>query len=890
MQQPRVRRVLALAGLASFVALGALSPFTAMGAAAAATDGRSTQELTTGWQFRFGGDAAGVTDPAYDDHSWTSVSLPHTWNRVGEYGLSPSPAMNNAHGVGWYRLHLDVPSQVSGRRLFLQFDAVGNVADVWVNGVHVGQHEGAFSRFRFDVTKLIKPGASNVIVVKADNSKPDIGASTENVIPLGGDFFINGGIYRQVALIDTDSAQIDLLDHGSPGVYVSTPDVTSDAAKVSVLAKLRNLAGAARALTLVTTIRDKANQAVASDSTVVKLNGAATLDAQRSLTLTHPHLWRGLKDPYLYTVSVELRDHDKIIDRVEQPLGVRTFHFDANQGFTLNGETLPLHGASRHQDRLGKGWAISPQDHAEDMAIMAEMGVNTIRGAHYQHAQEWYDDADKTGMIMWAEVPFVHQSSFTNGAPKQALIDNGKAQLVELIRQNYNHPSIVSWSVGNETDIRPVQLKLKTPSQSLVMLKALNEVAKQEDPSRSTGYADCCEDSIAGQPVLSNVADVTGYNRYFGWYYGKPEDLGTFLDKMHARYPSMPIGVSEYGAGGGLTQHTDNPLGGPVNVFGRPHPEEYESWVHEQSWKALAARPYLSGVWIWNMFDFPSDLREEGDAIYLNDKGLVTFDRKVKKDVFYFYKAQWSNDPVLYITGRRYVDRAYPVTDVRVYSNAEHVTLSVNGQNRGEASCPDHICVWHDVALKAGSNSVRVNASIHGKELTDTVSWNAPDAATGIRIKSGSLTGVTTGDGQRFGSDNFFVGGEGKTLNPFRHGANEAGTEVTPRHIDGTKEAALYDAYREGAFQYRVPLPNGRWKVTLHLAEPDAALAASRTFTVKASGAAVLTHFNPSSAAGGSLKAIERTFPVLVKDGKLVLDFIPEGGPAIVSAITVTPG
>ncbi|WP_445145420.1 glycoside hydrolase family 2 TIM barrel-domain containing protein [Dyella sp. Tek66A03] len=851
--------------------------------------GRSVHELAAGWRFRFGGDPAGVTDAGYDDRSWETVTIPHTWNRVGEYGLTPSPAMNNSHGIGWYRLHLDVPANVAGRHLFLQFDAVGNIAEVWVNGVHVGRHEGAFSRFRFDVTDQLKPGATNVIVVKADNSKPAIGASTENIIPLGGDFFVNGGIYRQAALIDTDSAQIDLLDYGSPGVYLSTPEVTDTEAKVMVLTKLRNLAGSERALTLVTTVRDAANHAVASDSVAVKLTGASATDVRRVLTLPKPRRWRGREDPYLYAVTVELRERDRLIDRVKQPLGVRTFHFDANNGFSLNGQPLPLRGASRHQDRLGKGWALSPQDHAEDMAIMAEMGVNTIRGAHYQHAQEWYDAADRTGMVMWAEVPFVHQSSLSNEAPTKALIDNGKSQLVELIRQNYNHPSIVTWSVGNETDIRPVQLGIKTPAQSLVMLKALNDRAKQEDPSRPTAYADCCEDAIPGQQILSNVTDVIGYNRYFGWYYGKPEDLGAFLDKMHARYPAMPVGVSEYGAGGGLSQHTDNPLGGPINVFGRPHPEEYQSWVHEQSWKALEARHYLAGVWIWNMFDFPSDLREEGDAIYLNDKGMVSFDRKVRKDVFYFYKAQWSTEPVLHITSRRYVDRAYPVTDVRVYSNADKATLAVNGVALGEAACPERICVWSNIALRPGKNEVRVSALIHGHALSDTITWNAPDAAHGMHIKSGSLSGLMTADGQRFGSDNFFAGGEGKTLNPFPHGSNESRPDVSPRQIKDAKEPALYAAYREGAFQYRIPLPNGRWQVTLFFAEPDATAAASRTFSVKTGATTVLDHFNPSTAAGGAFKAVERHFPVEVKDGKLVLDFVPEGGSAIVSAIAVTP-
>lgn len=885
MQRNRVRLAVVLVFLAAFASVGAPAA-----AAAPPSQERQVHPLATGWRFRFEGDASGVTDPAYDDRAWAPVSLPHTWNRVGEYGLSPSPAMNNAHGIGWYRLHLPLPASAAGRHQFLQFDAVGNIADVWVNGVHVGRHEGAFSRFRFDVTSALKPGADNVIVVKADNSKPDLGSTTENVIPLGGDFFIHGGLYRQVSLVETDSAQIDLLDHGGPGIYVSTPSVAAGRAQVSVLTRLRNLAASPRELSVDTVIRDKAKQVVGKDHVAVQLEASSTQALTRQLTLANPHLWRGLKDPYLYTVSVELRDRGKLVDRVEQPLGVRTFRFDANQGFSLNGEAMPLYGASRHQDRLGKGWALSPEDHAEDLAIMAEMGVNTIRGAHYQHAQEWYDGADQAGMVMWAEIPFVHQSSFTNTTPTPALIANGEAQLVELIRQNYNHPSIMLWSIGNESDIRAVQLKLDTGAQSIVMLKALNTLAKQEDPGRPTAYADCCEDAIPGQPVLSDVADVTGYNRYFGWYYGKAEELGGFLDKMHARYPAMPLGVSEYGAGGGLSQHTDNPLGGPVNVFGRPHPEEYQSWVHEQSWKVMAERPYLSGIWIWNMFDFPSDLREEGDAIYLNDKGLVSFDRKVKKDAFYFYKAQWSPQPVLYITGRRYIDRAYPVVDVRVYSNAGHATLTVNGESRGAAPCPGRICTWPNVALKPGDNRVAVSATIQGQRIDDAVTWHAPDAAAGVNIKAGSLTGFTTPAQQRFGSDNFFVGGEGKTLNPFRRGSQEAGEDVAVKAIAGATDPELYSSYREGAFQYRVPLPDGRWQVTLYLAEPDAALAASRRFSVKANGVDVLPHFSPAAAAGGALKAVTRRFPVVVKDGTLVLDFVPEGGPAVVFAVTVTPG
>ncbi|MEP6939014.1 MAG: glycoside hydrolase family 2 TIM barrel-domain containing protein [Rudaea sp.] len=852
------------------------------------TTGRSRIDLDRGWRFRFGADAVGVAERDYADGAWQQVTIPHTWNRLGEYRLQPSDEANNVHGIGWYRLHFATPPRTQGRRQILQFDAVGNVADVWLNGIHLGQHRGAFARFRFDVTDaLARSAADNVLVVRADNAKPEVGASTADVIPLMGDFFVHGGIYRGVSLIDADSAQIDLLDHAGPGVYITTPTIGADGAQVVVLARLRNMGARPRALSLAVQIVDAEGRTVAADDAPARLDGTSTVEVRRTLALAHPHLWQGRADPYLYSVAVELRERGKLVDRVVEPLGVRSFRFDANEGFFLNGKSTPLHGASRHQDRLGKGWALSPQDHEQDMAIMAEMGVNTVRHAHYQHAQEWVDAADKTGMVVWAEVPFVSEASLTNETPTQALVENAKAQLVELIRQQFNHPSIMIWSVGNESDIRPTQLGLDRPAQSLGLLETLNRLAKQEDPSRVTGYADCCEDAqaVKGSPVLSNVADITGYNRYFGWYYGQPAQLGTLLDKFHARYPNMPIAVSEYGAGGALTQHTDNPRGGPVNLYGRPHPEEYESWVHEESWKELESRHYLSAVWIWNMFDFASDVREEGDAIYLNDKGLVTDDRKLRKDVFYFYQAQWSSVPVLHITSRRYTDRAYPFVEVRVYSNADRATLTVNGESRGEAACPGRICVWPEVALRAGHNEVAVGATISGKALSDRVEWNAPDVAAGVRIAAGTLTGFTGADAARFGSDNFFVGGDGKSLNP----PTRPGIEVVRKVVTGQGDLRAFESCREGTFRYEIPLANRKWRVTLYFAEPDAQRAAARTFTVAAQGKRVLARFDVAAAAGGALKTLTRSFPVVVGDGHLTLAFTPEAGPAIVSAIAIAP-
>lgn len=853
---------------------------------------RISKDLSQGWRFRFGEVPATVTSPTFDDSEWQSVSIPHTWNRVGSYTVGPPADADTRRGNGWYRLNIDLPKNIKERRQFLQFDAVSIVAEVWVNGVRVGEHRGAYQRFRFDITDKLHPGATNLIVVRADNSKPETGSSTENVIPFGGDYFMHGGMYRAVSLVSTDAAQIDMLDHGGPGVYMRTRSVRDHRADVEVLTRLRNLGAKSRKLQVATTVIDAGGNAVATDSTPVTLDKTSTSEVRRTLTLQNPHRWQGRADPYLYRVAVELHDGKRLLDRVVQPLGIRTFVFDPDQGFMLNGTSVPLHGVSRHQDRAGAGWAISPEDHAEDMALIAEMGANTIRQAHYQQAQEWSDAADRTGMVVWAELPFTHQSSLTHDAPTPAAIDNAKQQLIELIRQNYNHPSIMIWGIGNEIDIGAVVETMMQKehrgkrAQSLGMLKVLNELAHQEDDSRLTAYADCCYNTAFSLPkmeILNGATDMTAYNRYFGWYYGKPEDMGPALDSLHAQNPKLPIAVSEFGAGGAFSQHTDNPEGGPVNAVGRPHPEEYQSWYHEKTWPILAQKPYLGASWIWNMFDFASR-REEGEAYDLNDKGLVSFDRKTRKDAFYFYQANWSSEPVLHITGRRYVDRAYPVVDVRVYSNAARASLSLNGTLLAEAPCPERICVWPDVQLAAGANTIGVRANIQGKELSDSVTWRSPDPAGGLNILAGTLTGIAMADGVRFGSDNFFVGGTGKALTPLLIlDANKK------KIVGGTSSPELYAAYREGGFTYELPLPAGKWNVTLHMFEPDKTKAETRTFDVAVDGKIVLHDFNPAAAAGGPMKAVTRTFGARVKGAKLRLAFVPKGGGAVISAIAVTP-
>lgn len=857
--------------------------------AAPSRSGRQAIDLSKGWHFRFGDAPANVTQADFDESGWESVSVPHTWNRIGAYKLERGAETNNQQGIGWYRFWINAPSAVRGQRQYLDFAAVGKIAEVWVNGRHVGTHKGAFARFRLDVTDAWKPGERNLVVVSADNSKPEPGSSTSEVIPLSGDFFVHGGIYRQVSLLQLPEASIDPLDYGGPGVYARATEVTDARAVINVHTRLRN-AGSARKLDLTTEIRDAKGKVVARSSQPVSM-ASGTSDARTDLTVARPHRWDGRADPYLYSVSVTLADGKTVLDRVTQPLGIRTFRFDADKGFFLNGRHVKLRGVSRHQDALGSGWALTPEQHRQDMALIEDLGANTIRQAHYQHADEWSNLADRTGMVVWAEVPYVTTPSLTGGKGPDSLWANAEQQLREQIRQNYNHPAIMMWSVGNEVDSAKGFGVKGEPPKPLALLQRLNAVAKEEDPDRPTTFADCCEGlgliQTAGEK-LAGTADLIGYNRYFGWYYPNPlqarEQLGEVLDKFHTEHPRLPISISEYGAGGAISQHSDDVRSGFVNFVGRPHPEEYEAFVHEQTWPSIAKRDFVFASWVWAMFDFSSDLRDEGDAVDLNDKGLVTADRKVKKDAFWFYKTAWSDAPGIHLTGKRYVDRAYPVMDVKAYSTAPSAKLSLNGKPVGEVPCADFVCEWKKVPLAPGANRAVVSATVNGKRVSDTTTWKGPDTARdGLRINVGSLAGLELGS-RRFGSDTFVTGGKPAVLNLVGFG----GRSVAPLRKVEASDPALFDYWRDGdAFSYAIPVPNGQWTVTLHLFEPRKTVSDDQALTVTANGKPVIEKLNVQKAAGGSLKELVRSFPVTVTDGTLKLDFASVSGNASLAAIEI---
>ena len=843
---------------------------------------RVVMPLTAGWRFKQASGLTGVEGAQFDDSDWSQVTVPHTWNRIGNEGTERSPQSNNVQGTGWYRLRFKAPTAAHGSRYFLQFDAVGTIADVWLNGHYLGTHEGAFARFRLDASAAINPSGDNLLVVRADNSRPQLGATTQNVIPLSGDFFMFGGIYRSAALIVTQPVHLDLLDFGGPGVYERALAIQPNAATVQVTSRVVNNGSSPQRLRVETAIADAAGKLVATtiDAAGPVAPGAVSV-LQSNLNIANPRLWQGVRDPYLYRTIVTLRSTQGVVlDRVTQPLGVRMLQFDPNKGFFLNGEHQYLKGVCMHQDRPVKGWAVADSDQEEDFAILADLGANAVRMAHYQHDQRSYELADAAGIVVWAEIPLVNAVSYDGSPANAALAANARQQLLELIQQNRNHPSIALWSIANEIDLSAT--KTSGPSRPGSLLKSLNALAKSQDPDRSTTFADCCEVAIPErrEPIVG-IADSVGYNRYFGWYTGRFADFGPMLDQAHERHPQLPISVSEYGAGAALTQHSDDPTGGPINPHGRPHPEEMQNLYHEMSWSALRQRPYLWGSFIWNLFDFASDSRQEGDLTDINEKGLVSYDRTVRKDTFYFYRANWSPQPTLHLVGRRYVDRPYAVLDVKAYSNAPRANLAVNGADQGATSCSDGICVWRAIHLQPGSNELRATADIGGTTVSDSLQWTLSGTPSVVRIKSGDISGYVAVNRERYGSDLYFSGGEGKGVNP-------------PDTADGKRievaasDPRLYDSFREGEFSYRVPVPDGRYKVTLKFEEPAAA-AGERVFDVLVNGKVVLKRFDIVSAAGGKLRAVDKTFQAKAQEGALFIEFRPVKGHALVAALSIVP-
>ena len=583
---------------------------------------RTVTKLMKNWQF---------TGP---DGKTAAVELPHTWNNIdGQDGGN-----DYKRGSCTYQTTFATPAfDADSQQVWLQFEGVNASAAVTLNGTEVICHDGGYSTFRADVTALLAD--ENTLVVAVDNSKND------RVYPQKADFTFYGGIYRDVSLLVVSKNHIALDHLGSCGVRI-TPTVKGSSADIRVQTRIEGEGE------VEITVTDAAGSTV--------LNGSGT---DTTLTMQHPRLWDGVRDPYLYSCVVRLMKDGQPVDEVRQRFGVRSFRVDPKQGFFLNGRAYPLHGVSRHQDRKGLGNAITREMHDEDMQLIKEMGANTVRLAHYQHDQYFYDLCDEAGMVVWAEIPYISEH-----------MPNGRAntigQMQELIEQNYNHACIVCWGVSNE-----ITISTKDKRDMLDNHRVLNDLCHEMDDTRLTTLA--CYAMCGPFNPVAHITDLVSWNLYLGWYVPGLFLNDLWMDFFHLCYPRRPLGFSEYGAEGMPNLHSEHPRRGD-------HTEEYQAIYHEYMLRCFERHPWLWSTHVWNMFDFAADARDQGGEPGMNHKGLVTFDRKTKKDSFYLYKAWWSEDPFVHICAKRFAERTRSEIEVKVYSNRKSVALFVNGEKLAE--------------------------------------------------------------------------------------------------------------------------------------------------------------------------------------------------------------
>lgn len=659
-----------------------------------------------------------------DDSGWERIDLPHTWN--AEDGAAGSFEKDEGgecyyRGLGAYRKKLFFSSEkYRGKRIFLEFNGANTVTELFINSRFVGKHEGGFSLFRFDITDYIELDAENMIAVKVNN------APTDYIAPITdqGDFTKMGGIYRDVNLIAAEPLHIDLTDFGSSGIFVTPKNITEESADIEILVKLANDGEHDEAVFVTAEIFDADGVTVAHAHDEKIMKAGQKSETVISLLLKNPKLWDGVKSPYLYSALVTVKNDNKTLDGYRQSFGIRTYRMDPKEGFFLNGSYLDLRGVNYHQDSYENGWAMTNPQRERDYKMMLDMGCTSVRMAHYQHDGYEYDLCDRLGLTVWTEIGIVNKMSADDSEAhklSEGFAENAKTQLTELIRQNYNHPSVIVWGISNELH--------QMTDEIYDLYTQLRTIAKREDETRFTTFADA---QFWGR-FLELPGEVVGYNRYFGWYKeaGPVEGFGSWLDEYHGLKESRPVCVSEYGGGGALSQFKDNINWlEEIDPWGERHYQNYQSEMHEKIWAQFSCRRYLWGKYIWCMFDFASNGRHEGDTVGQNDKGLATRQR-VPKDSYYFYKSVWNPSPMVHLTEKGFKRRPRAVPQVKAYSNAEFAELYVNGVTQGKIYRseldPNYstVFVWKNVIINEyETNEIVVKGGFSdGTVIEDKAEW-----------------------------------------------------------------------------------------------------------------------------------------------------------------------
>lgn len=661
----------------------------------------SAREVTLfndGWEFKKGPFSKEAMQAAVKwNAGWQEVTLPHTWN-ADDMQKKVSAFYE---GVGYYRKKCIFPESMKGKRLFLRFEGVGSCAEVYVNGYLTGTHKGAYSAFVCEIGSQVKFGEENEIIVKADNTaRPD-------VIPVNHVLFgVYGGIYRPVWLVITEPCGIVVNDCASSGVYITQKNVSKQSAEVNVKVKVDNATLAPVPLVLENVIYDGSGKLVKKHNQAFELTPQGVQSYSSQFKLSNPHLWQGREDPYLYKVVSRLLQNGRVLDEVVQPLGLRKYEVVAGKGFFLNGKKYPMYGVTRHQDWWGLGSALTNKEHDFDLAQIMDIGATTVRFAHYQQSDYIYSRCDTLGLVIWAEILFVNRVTGQEW-------DNAHQQMRELVRQSFNHPSIYVWGIHNEV--------YHPHGYTAALTQSIHDLCKQEDPDRYTvsvnGYGN------VGHPVNQN-ADIQGMNRYFGWYERKIQDIKPWIEKMEKEYPWQRLMLTEYGADANIAHQTEI-LGDALNWTSPFYPETFQTKTHEYQWSIIAKHPYITASYLWNMFDFAVPTSKRGSVDARNMKGMMTFDRKIKKDSYFWYKANWSKEPVLYMTQRRNVLRERKETSVTVYSNIGTPKVYLNDRELSgiRKGYTDVHYVFDKVLLNDGKNVLRAVVTWQGREYVDEMEW-----------------------------------------------------------------------------------------------------------------------------------------------------------------------
>jgi beta-galactosidase len=839
-------------------------------------DGRISYTINEGWRFRLQGSAyAKAVD--YNDEGWATVQLPHTWN-------SSDPFDNDRdyfRGIGWYRKHLTLDSALQSKKIFLYFEGANQVTDVYVNGAFAGRHTGGYTPFTIEVGRYLhwEKGADNVIAVQVNNAHDPF------IPPLDIGYALYGGIYRNVWLIATNDLHFTTVDNTS-GVWIKTPNVSASSANVAITTSVTNGSAEKRNFRFVNTLYDAEGKIVKSVSSDLTAGPGETVDGSATIdNIAAPELWSP-EHPYLYEMRSQLKESGKLVDEVRNPVGFRWYSFSANEGFSLNGKKYRLKGTNRHQDMQGKGSALSSADHRRDMELIKDMGANFVRLAHYPQAPEVLRAADELGLIIWEEVPIINFMTL-----QPAFLHNAFSMVREMIRAHYNHPAIFLWGANNEILLYGEEgERIQKHDQDSAYVWALKKyvysidsLIRAEDPTRYSVMAMHASGDYSGYGI-DDIPQVGGHNIYSGWYSGVVDEFGKILDRIHAQHPNQVVFVSEYGAESDRRLNSEQPE--RMDYTG-----QYQRYYNESYLRQINARPWLAGSAIWNEFDF-SQPNIGGTIPHLNQKGMMTWDRQ-PKDVYYFYKANWNPEPMVYIATRDWMQRGGILGDEStfdIYANTNSVQLYLNGKSLGKKTPDDlHKCSWK-VALQPGKNELRAVSKTNGKTIEDkvTVTFNALPADL-KQMKGNFSLLINTGFPDQYtdAQGNIWLGDKPYTSGSFGHTGGVG--KVFPRKetIHDTDDEPLFYSSLEGFEKYTADVPDGLYELELNFIEDQYRNKGERVFDISVNGNKIFPNIDLAAQYGFG-HAVRKTFRVLVQNGQgITIAAAASTGKSIISGLRI---